>query len=267
MLNGYKEDKIFFHRFSQLITLICSLEQQGLIVNEYHSFSGNPPAEYYYRLWIEELKTIHPDFNYYYFDYCCPDDHLSPEQNLALMQKTLDIQVNSIENNEKNLIISHSFGAYFLRPYYEHLNFECLLIYPFIGVPSLKGKLTLDIAYFTSFFYQFTLIQNFLHKCLSLLMPEVKKVTTEELVKGIKTAKIESEVLRNSHMEINFSKIKNATFIFNLNDIWSPPTTTKLLAQKMKGIEINLEHDFVLFPDQRIKMNQIILDYLQAATE
>lgn len=226
-------------------------------------FPGNPPAQYYYRLWIEELKEEHPEYKYYYFDYNEPNDNLSAEENLIMMQQNLNAKVDEASNGEETIIIAHSFGAYFLERYYNREKFSCLLIYPFLGRPKWRGKLTLDLAYISSPLFKIKTFQRLFNKSLNILMPATQNILPEELSKGIKTAGIEKLILRNNLRSNIVEQIHNATLFYNLSDTWSPPPTINFISSKMKSVEADCAHDFVLIKSERDIMTILLKEFLQ----
>lgn len=89
-------------------------------------------------------------------------------------------------------------------------------------------------------------------------MPTTLKIKASELNKGIKIAKIESLILRNTIRPGIPNKIKNATLFYNTADNWSPLSTINFLSEKMNSVEANFAHDFVLDEKERNGMTNVL---------
>lgn len=229
---------------------------------------GNPPAEFYYKAWIDELRELMPEHTYFYLDYIEPFKTLSPEKNLQAMEMALRSQIEATTKDQKTILIAHSFGAYFLTHFLNSPNYRCILIYPFLGAPTLKGKITLDLAYYFNFLFSSGLFVKAFKYILAFFMPQVREIQESELVKGIKIARIESLILRNRITSSHPQTANNAILLFNKSDTWSPPTTTAFLSKRMQTIEANIAHDFVLDKKDRDDMTIFVKNLLlQAAKE
>lgn len=223
---------------------------------------GNPPSHYHYNLWMSELAIHFPNDSFNYIDYLLPQITHTSQESLNKMREDVERKIEGISDGEETIVIAHSFGAYFLENMLSRPNYHFILIFPFLGAPSSSGKRKLDLAFYFQPLYNFKLVQSTFHFALKIFMPEARKITKKELTKGVKTAAIEREMLRDTipWKATHFSN--NATLIFNPKDQWSPMTTTTYLKKIMKTITTDISHDFVLDSTQRNLMSQTLKSLL-----
>lgn len=224
---------------------------------------GNPPSRFHYNLWINELKELLPESSFHYLDYLSPAQDLTPHKVLELMHLSLTKKILELESEERTIVLAHSFGGYFTESLIEHAHIECILIFPFLGAPTLPGRRKLDSAFFFKRIYSIKFIQALFHRLLKVFMPEAREISKEELVKGVLTAAVEREVLRDKIVWSRLAPVERATLIYNLEDKWSPPETTNYLKKMMASIETEITHDFVLYKSQRELMSALVVDYCQ----
>lgn len=220
---------------------------------------GNPPSRYHYELWIKELKQSLPHDNFFYLEYTPPNLGRAPEQELKKMLQITHEQILKIAQTAPSLIIAHSFGGYFA------LNLEqdipLFLIFPFLGNPSLVGKLTLSAASLLQKSRALSLFPHFLKKTTELFIPEVAYLEQTELKDGLQIAMIENIVLRNKLHKVNLKNRSRSKLIFNPSDRWSTLRTTKLLEPCMEVEETSAHHDFILEFDHRALLTEIFLRF------
>ena len=223
---------------------------------------GTPPSQHHYNLWIDELKQSFQNATFHYFDYMAPQKKMNASKSFELMKQHLLKRIESVSDDGPTIIIAHSFGAYFLEDILENPMYEFILIFPFIGAPNWGARLTLDLAFFSNLFYRFTFVQKTFRFTLTLFMPESRNIQANELVKGIETASMERQLLRNRIAWKTKQFTSNSTLIFNNADRWSPGTTSNFLKKMMKTVPTKITHDFVLYKDQRILMSDLVKNLL-----
>lgn len=225
---------------------------------------GNPPSKHHYTLWAKELKTQFPSVDFHYIEYPLPKPNLLPQENLNFMVSEVAKKLKALGINDRSILIGHSFGGYFLNRLSDFFNVNSIYIFPFVGAPNLKGKLTLDLAHYFKPLLRLPIGLKAFYKIVCLSMPEVKHISLNEFGRGMVTASVEKKVLRDVLAPFSQNIHKNSLLIFNQRDSWSNMDTTKAFKERMPAIETSITHDFVLYPQDRKKMQNLLAPYIQS---
>lgn len=222
---------------------------------------GNPPSEFFYSMWKQELSQIFPHSEFYYFDYPQLDQNCSSQyfENLteAVYQK-----IKSLVGEEHFSILAHSVGGYFASHLLTRFSSQvekCLLIFPFLGGPNLKGKAVLKFAALieknTRLKHQILSRKNSLTK----FWPELEKIHEHELKSCTLLAYHEHNYLMQRQIPpISIDVAEKTHLIYNPKDNWCPPATIKFLKQKVKASYSPAKHDFVVSNIERKKINELV---------
>jgi len=222
---------------------------------------GNPPASYFYEAWKKELNLMtnnkvmidyHPSFD---DTTCC----------LEYLKKVEDFYLEQVQNNEKVILIGHSIGGHIalkiLEKHYEKIE-HCVLLFPFLHSPGFKGKLVLGIL---NLINKTTFLKAGLAgllKPLSWLYKDIKMLTSNEINSSLNFAFHEHKTIgRKKNININPKLNHKITLYYTNKDTWCSKKVIQNLHPEIRTEFININHNFVVYPDQRkIINNRIFAD-------
>lgn len=219
---------------------------------------GNPPIKHFYNEWIAELKSLFPGSKFELLEY-----PLFENKNLKqdYLQSVSDHFEEIIKSRETSVtLIGHSIGGKFAFDLTQKLPLhidKCLLIFPFFGKPSIKGKLLLDIS---SVVDRRQLLSKFICNNITLLrkfIPETKFIVPRELQIGIRLGRFEKESMRNERQKIcsQFDRKNRVQFYYNIQDDWCTRETIEIFKDIVTSHRVEAKHDFVTCPVDRKKLN------------
>ena len=229
--------------------------------NHYLILPGNPPAAYFYENWIKDLESFCRNSSFEYVPFELMNSNLSDTETIDKLAFKLQEYIE--QHTEKKVsLIAHSFGGHLalqaLKALPQRIE-QVILVFPFLGPPSLRGKSLLSLIHTIrkkEALFKFT--RSHFPK-LSYFFPEVKKLTPKEITTGLNLAYFEkaffNEKLLANHLKGTFAK---TVFIYNPKDAWCPPKIINALRKRSDSIYSNLAHDFVIDEEQRKLMAKLL---------
>lgn len=217
---------------------------------------GNPPASYFYETWRKELELITQNkvlIDYYpsFSDVSCSQEYL---------EKIEDFYAEQIKNHTKINLIGHSIGGHIalklLEKYPEKIE-HCVLLFPFLHSPGIKGKLMLATLHQINK-RAFLKTRRFkLLKLLSYLDQDIQKLTMQEIDSSLNFAFHEHKTIgRKKNININPSLFKKITLYYTTKDTWcSKKNVVSHLHPEINTQHTTVSHNFVTSPEQRHTLN------------
>ncbi len=219
---------------------------------------GNPPALYFYELWAKEIKQEHPGCAVCLSPY--PRLPLSGDASKYLNDvadmhgEKLGIFQRAVGQNVT--IIGHSLGGWMALRLLEKHNAiieNCLLLYPFLRRPSLKGRTILRLLYH---FRQISSMENRLLKkrgVLEKVFKDLKHVTDQELRASLILAHQEHQTISRYKGPINIEKSLRGKLhvIYCDRDTWCPSRTVNEIKQSISCEKTNTTHGFITSAEER----------------
>jgi hypothetical protein len=222
---------------------------------------GNPPIKHFYNEWIVELKSIFPESKFELLEYPLFENKNLKQDYLRSVSDHFEDIIKSRETSVT--LIGHSIGGKFafdLTQRLPHLIDKCILIFPFFGKPSIKGKLLLDIS---SVVDRRQLLSKLICNNITFLkqiIPETKFIVPRELQIGIRLARFEKESMRNELQEICFQSGRKdkVQFYYNIQDDWCTRETIEAFKDLVTSHRVEVKHDFVTCPADRKNLNHLL---------
>ncbi|MDF1683650.1 MAG: alpha/beta fold hydrolase [Legionellaceae bacterium] len=219
---------------------------------------GNPPASYFYEAWKQELKHItHHDV---LIDYYPSFNHITCSQKY--LEKIEDFYADQIQNHEKIILIGHSIGGHIalklLEKYPEKID-RCVLLFPFLHSPGIKGKLMLSALHQINK-RAFLKARRFkMLKLLSYLDQDINKLNIHEIDSSLSFAFHEHKTMvHKKNININPDLCKKITLYYTNKDTWCSKKVVRKLHPEMHKTFTEINHNFVTSPEQRQKMNHCL---------
>ncbi len=219
---------------------------------------GNPPALYFYKLWAEEIQREYSECSICISSYpSLPsyDDSSKYLNNVAAIhgQELLAFH-KSVK--EKVIIIGHSLGAYMalsLLKGYDTIIENCLLLYPFLQRPGLKGRVILKSM---RHFHKIPFAEKLLLNCRSILerfFQDLKYVTDEEFRVSLTLAYHEHKVIGDCKgtLQIPERLHEKLHMIYCDRDTWCPAYTVNEMKKWISCEKIAATHGFVTSKEER----------------
>lgn len=219
---------------------------------------GNPPASYFYEAWKQELKHI--THNDVLIDYYPSFNHITCSQEY--LEKIEDFYAEHIKNHDKIILIGHSIGGHFalklLEKYPDKIE-HCVLLFPFLHSPGLKGKLMLSALHQINK-RAFLKARRFkMLKLLSYLDQDINKLNIHEIDSSLSFAFHEHKTMaRKKNIHINPDIFKKITLYYTDKDTWCSQKVVNNLHPKIHTQFTDINHNFVTSREQRQKMTQSI---------
>ncbi len=219
---------------------------------------GNPPALHFYELWAEEIKKEYKASSVYISPYpFLPNredslDYLNQvaaihRENLVTFQKKAQAQVT---------VIGHSLGGWMaLRLLENHPDLieNCLLLYPFLRRPSLKGRIVLrsmrQIVRLS--FLKEALLKH--RKKLERVFDELPYVTDQELRTSLLLIDHEYTVIGrySGPLEIPQHLSNKLHMLYCDRDKWCPTPTIRALQTSISSEKTEARHGFITSKEER----------------
>jgi len=219
---------------------------------------GNPPALYFYKLWAEEIQRAYPECSVCISPYpCLPTSDNSSRylREIAAVhgQELLNFHKSS---KKKVMIIGHSLGAWMALRLLEEYNTvieQCILLYPFLQRPNIKGRAILKSI---RYLYRMPFIENLLVGCRSILETvcgDLKYVTDEELRTSLALAYHEYEVIgrHTGVIQIPEQVRKKLHMIYCNQDTWCSSNTINEIRHLISCERTDAKHDFITSTQER----------------
>lgn len=218
---------------------------------------GNPPALYFYKLWAEEIKREYPGCSIY----ISPYPNLPISKDSKYLNDTAEIHGRELlafhkTVKKKVIIIGHSLGAWMALHLLEEHNMiieKCLLLYPFLQRPTLKGRLILKSI---RHLYQIPFTEDVLLSCRSILekfFKDLKYVTDEELRTSLALAYHEYKVIGRYQgtLQIPQQLRGKLHMIYCDQDTWCPLHTVNEMKKWISCEKIATTHGFITSAHER----------------
>jgi len=217
---------------------------------------GNPPASYYYEAWKQELERItHHDV---LIDYYPSFDDVSCSQEY--LEKIEHFYAEQIQNHDKISLIGHSIGGHIalklLEKYPEKIE-HCVLLFPFLHSPGIKGKLMLGALHQINKRAFLKATRFKMIKLLSYFDQDIKKIKIHEIDSSLNFAFHEHKTIgRKKNIDINPNLNKKITLYYTAKDTWCSKKVVNNLHPDIHTQFTNISHNFVTCPKQRQEMNR-----------
>jgi hypothetical protein len=233
---------------------------------------GNPPSEYFYEKWANELtekystESLSCEVGYSSFP-LISQENISSQNYIQEIKSYYQAKIIEFSKGEEVTLIGHSFGCYIANLLINDDEIKishCYNIFPFIGAPTLKGKLTLTFANllginqnFKSFFISNKILLNKVQK-------EIKHITSSELAASIELGIHESKLFKYKLAKNIFNNADKNTIIHNKEkDTWCNPRTIKLLRKKHVCHSTTAMHDFVVHKSERNLITDLLFSIIE----
>jgi pimeloyl-ACP methyl ester carboxylesterase len=233
---------------------------------------GNPPSEYFYKIWKKELtddlKLDQDSVAVEYFPSFCMS--LSSEAYYQEMVNFYKERLFSfIENNksEEVVLIGHSVGGTIaldiLKEHPEKID-KCVLIFPFLGKPGKRGRLVLN---FVRALVKSTKMIPFIIKrraFIDIINSEFSKISDDEIESSLKFAFHERETIGKIKKvnKLEPSIIEKVTVLTCPKDTWCINKYLYQAGLKSKMNHLEVSHDFVVESKQRKIVNESLVNLL-----
>lgn len=219
---------------------------------------GNPPALYFYELWAEEIRREYSECSVYISSY--PLLPISSDSSRYL-RDTAEIHGQELlafhkAVNKKVMIIGHSLGAWMALHLLEEHNTivqNCLLLYPFLQRPSLKGRAILKSM---RHLYQIPFIEDLLlggRGILERFFEDLRYVTDDELRTSLALGYHEHKVIGRykGPLQIPEHLCKKLHMIYCDQDTWCPSHTVNEMKKLISCEKLNATHGFITSTQER----------------
>jgi pimeloyl-ACP methyl ester carboxylesterase len=217
---------------------------------------GNPPASYFYEAWKQELELIthhdvlieyYPSFN----NITCSQEYL---------EKIEDFYAEHIKNHEKIILIGHSIGGHIalklLEKYPEKIE-HCVLLFPFLHSPGIRGKLMLSALHRINKRAFLKKTRFKILKLLSYFDQDIKKLKIHEIDSSLNFAFHEHKTIgRKKNIDIDHNLNHKITVYYTNKDTWCSKNVVNNLHPEIRKKFTAINHNFVTSPEQRQKMNR-----------
>jgi surfactin synthase thioesterase subunit len=227
---------------------------------------GNPPALYFYKLWAEEIQR----------EYAGCSVCISPYQHTPVGVDSFTYLDNAVQihgqelaafhkaQRKKIVIVGHSLGAWMaLRLLERHSSIieSCILLYPFLRRPSIKGRAILKSI---RHLYRIPLIEDLLLRCrgiLERLFEDLKYVTDEELRTSLALAYHEYEVIGRykKTLQIPEQLREKLYMIYCDQDTWCSSRTINEMKKWISSEKTKATHGFIVSAQERATVLDALL--------
>jgi hypothetical protein len=220
---------------------------------------GNPPIVHFYKEWVGELQVIYPESQFEILSLPIFSNDISGKNYLKMVVDHFEKIILAMD--AQVTLIGHSIGgkfAYDLTERMPDIVDRCLLVFPFFGKPTLKGRFLLNL---TSFVDKRDFISSFLSNkvnTLSRVIPETKYIISNELKSGIRLGRFEKEVMKEKMQTINPKTRDKYQFYYNEEDDWCTLETLRSFEGLVSCFKVFAKHDFVTCPKDRKVLNEVI---------
>ncbi len=211
---------------------------------------GNPPIKHFYEMWMDELAQSLSASNVDTHIFPSIADRKESKEFLDEMTLFYENKIKQFSGNEEVIIIAHSIGGYFANQILirnPQLIKKCMLVFPFLGKPNLKGKCILKFASIlnTSKRAKKVLFKNIHY--LEKLVPELRPSTLEELEICVRLAAHEAKTLgRQKDMPHISNELREKIHGFYCDgDDWFTKRAINQLGKQLKLTKIDTRHDFI----------------------
>lgn len=132
---------------------------------------------------------------------------------------------------------------------------RCLLLYPFLKRPTLKGRAILQIAKYLR--PDFLLSKRGL---LERIIKDLKYVTDKELRSGLALTYHEQKVIGRNNAPLHIPKHfhQKLHLLYCEQDTWCPSSTVNELKQWISCEKAETSHGFITSPEERAKVLQTL---------
>lgn len=228
---------------------------------------GNPPALHFYKLWAEEIQREYSECSV----------HISPYQRLPRNNNSFEYlrDIAAIHGKEllafhktskdKIVVIGHSLGAWMalhILEEYTSIIEDCLLLFPFLRKPSLKGRVILKSM---QLLHKTPLVENMLLGSRSILekfFRDLKFVTDEELGISLILASHEHKVIGNCNKSLQIpDQVQDKLHMLYCDqDIWCPSHIINKMKDLISCEKADTTHGFITSAQERATVLKALLN-------
>lgn len=224
---------------------------------------GNPPASYFYEAWKQELELLTQ--NDVLIDYYPSFDNITCSHEYLI--KIENFYAEQIKNHTKINLIGHSVGGHvalkLLEKYPEKIE-HCMLLFPFLHSPGVQGKLMLRALHHINTRTYLKTRRFKLLKLLSYLDNDINHLSPQEIDSSLHFAAHEYKTLgRKKKIDIHPNLNKKITLYYTHHDTWCSKNVVRNLNPEIKTHYTILNHNFVISPEQRHKLNHSLAGIIQ----
>jgi pimeloyl-ACP methyl ester carboxylesterase len=224
----------------------------------YFIIPGNPPALHFYQIWKQEIQAAHPQTSIMISPYPRYPLKQSSEDYFKLILNFHAEQLQAFQKtvNQPVTVIGHSLGGWMalnLLSSHEASIDSCILLYPFLRAPSLKGKIilkSLHQLHKNSSFEKWVLKVRPLCEKINR---DLRYVTDEELRSTLNLAHHEYVMIGKvkSLPKLDSPLYQKIRLIYCDDDTWCADQTLRNMIPYVSHLKTNAKHGFIVSKHQR----------------
>ncbi len=232
---------------------------------------GNPPAQHFYRIWVDELRERVPSLQaqiaFYPLQVEATSDSLAYFERLV---EALRAQLHAFTEREPADLVGHSLGGNLALQLLER-DFARVerahLLHPFLRRPRPKARALLQLAYQVS---RRAPVAEWLVRAqpwIGRFLPDAHALTADEIRVFIQLAGHEHRTIAQNRSPLLLdSALKPKLRAYTTpGDIWCPPNVVEALARGSEHMTGPVPHDFVVHRRGRDRMTAFLLKGLNGS--